>query len=84
MDIRGRSIRLPPPDSGAEPGAHPSDPESLQPVAVVHTDLRRFGREGKAVSLLKAQLALAALAELRAGERERAAKMLTELACRLR
>jgi hypothetical protein len=36
------------------------------------------------VSLLKAQLALAALAELRAGERERAAKMLTELACRLR
>jgi hypothetical protein len=35
--------------------------------------------EGKAVSLLKAQLALAALSELRAGEREAAAKLLTEL-----
>jgi hypothetical protein len=38
--------------------------------------------EGKAVSLLKAQLALAALSELRAGEREAAAKLLTELARR--
>jgi hypothetical protein len=38
--------------------------------------------EGKAVSLLKAQLALSALAELRAGEREAAAKLLTELARR--
>jgi hypothetical protein len=35
--------------------------------------------EGKAVSLLKAQLALSALAKLRAGEREQAAKLLTEL-----
>ena len=35
--------------------------------------------EGKAVSLLKAQLALAALSELRVGERVAAAKLLTEL-----
>jgi hypothetical protein len=41
--------------------------------------LARYVTEGKAVSLLKAQLALAALAELRAGEREAAAKLLTEL-----
>jgi hypothetical protein len=43
---------------------------------------RRFTRyvsEGKAVSLLKAQLALSALAELRAGEREAAARLLMEL-----
>jgi hypothetical protein len=36
--------------------------------------------EGKGVSLLKAQIALSALAELRASEREAAAKMLSELA----
>jgi hypothetical protein len=36
--------------------------------------------EGKAVTLLRAHLALSALAELRAGEREQAAKLLTELA----
>jgi hypothetical protein len=42
--------------------------------------LARYATEGKAVSLLKAQLALSALAELRAGEREQAAKLLTELA----
>jgi hypothetical protein len=41
--------------------------------------LSRYVIEGKAVSLLKAQLALSALAKLRAGEREAAAKMLTEL-----
>jgi hypothetical protein len=41
--------------------------------------LARYVTEGKAVSLLKAQLALSALAELRAGEREAAAKMLTKL-----
>jgi hypothetical protein len=41
--------------------------------------LARYVTEGKAVSLLKAQLALSALAELRAGEREAAAKMLMEL-----
>jgi hypothetical protein len=44
--------------------------------------LARYVTEGKAVSLLKAQLALSALAELRAGEREAAAKLLTELARR--
>jgi hypothetical protein len=38
--------------------------------------------EGKDVSLLKAQLAVAALSELRAGEREHAAKVLAELARR--
>jgi len=42
--------------------------------------LSRYLTEGKAVSLLKAQLTLSALAELRGGEREAAAKMLTELA----
>jgi hypothetical protein len=44
--------------------------------------LRWLGRDvtkGKAVSLLKAQLAVVALAELRAGEREAAATLLTEL-----
>jgi hypothetical protein len=35
--------------------------------------------KGKAVSLLKTQFALAALSELRAGSREAAAKLLTEL-----
>ncbi len=44
--------------------------------------LRRYLTEGKAVSLLKAQLALSALAELRAGQREAAAKLLTDLAKR--
>jgi hypothetical protein len=38
--------------------------------------------EGNGVSLLEGQLALSALAELRAGEREAAAKLLTELARR--
>jgi hypothetical protein len=42
--------------------------------------LARYATEGKAVSLLKTQLALSALAELRAGEREQAAKLLAELA----
>jgi hypothetical protein len=41
--------------------------------------LARYVTKGKAVSLLKAQLALSALAALRAGEREAAAKMLTKL-----
>jgi hypothetical protein len=36
--------------------------------------------EAKGISLLKAQMALSALAELRAEEREAAAKMLMELA----
>jgi hypothetical protein len=45
--------------------------------------LRWFSRylgEGKGVSLLKTQLALSALVELRAGEREAATKLLSELA----
>ena len=46
------------------------------------TALARAVIEGKAVSLLKAQLALSALAELRAGEREAAAKLLAQLARR--
>ncbi len=41
--------------------------------------LARYVTEGKAVSLLKAQMALAALSELRTGGREAAAKMLAEL-----
>jgi hypothetical protein len=41
--------------------------------------LARYVTEGKAVSLLTVQLALSALAELRAGEREAAAKLLTDL-----
>jgi hypothetical protein len=47
--------------------------------------LRWFGRyldEGKGVSLLRAQCALAALGELRAEEAEQAAKLLGELARR--
>jgi hypothetical protein len=41
--------------------------------------LARYVTEGKGVSLLKAQLALAALSELRTGSREAAAKLLSEL-----
>jgi hypothetical protein len=41
--------------------------------------LARYVTEGKAVSLLKAHLAVSALAELRAGERQAGAKMLAEL-----
>jgi len=41
--------------------------------------LVQYVTEGKAVSLLKAQLVESALAELRAGEREAAAKLLLEL-----
>jgi hypothetical protein len=44
--------------------------------------LSRYVRDGKAVTLLKAQLAASALAELRGGERQHAAKLLTELASR--
>jgi hypothetical protein len=44
--------------------------------------LTRYVTDGKAVTLLNAHLALAALAELRAGDRERAAKLLVELATR--
>jgi hypothetical protein len=42
--------------------------------------LARYVRDGKDVTLLKAQLASSALAELRGGERQHAAKLLTELA----
>jgi hypothetical protein len=52
------------------------------PIKYERAALRWLGRyvtEGKGVSLLKAQLALAALSELRAGSREAAAKLLTEL-----
>jgi hypothetical protein len=53
-----------------------------EPAKSERAALRWFVRyldEGKAVSLLKAQLALSALAELRAGQREAAAKLLMEL-----
>jgi hypothetical protein len=53
-----------------------------EPIKFERAALRWLGRyvtEGKAVSLLKAQLALAALSELRAGEREAAAKLLMGL-----
>jgi hypothetical protein len=56
-----------------------------EPIKYERAALRWLGRyvtEGKAVSLLKAQLALAALSELRTGSREAAAKLLTELARR--
>jgi hypothetical protein len=52
------------------------EPAKLEP------GLRWFARslyEGKGVSLLRAQIVLAALAELRAAEREAAAKLLSEL-----
>jgi hypothetical protein len=55
---------------------------AYEPQKLERAALRWFSRyldEGKGVSLLKAQLALTALGELRAGEREAAAKLLTEL-----
>jgi hypothetical protein len=57
----------------------------LEPAKLERAALRWFARyldEGKAVSLLKAQLVLSALSELRAAEREAAAKLLAELAQR--
>jgi hypothetical protein len=53
------------------------EPDKFERAAVRW--LSRYLTEGKNVSLLKAQLALAALSELRAGEREAAAQMLTKL-----
>jgi hypothetical protein len=53
-----------------------------EPIKYERAALRWLGRyviEGKAVSLLKTQLALAALSELRTGSREAAAKLLMEL-----
>ena len=55
---------------------------AYEPSKVERAALRWFSRyldEGKGVSLLSAQLAVSALAELRVGERAAAAKMLTEL-----
>jgi hypothetical protein len=57
-----------------------------EPIKFERAALRWLGRyvtEGKAVSLLKAQLAATALSELRAGEREAAAKLLQGLVQRL-
>ena len=42
--------------------------------------LSRYGTDGKAVTLLKVQLAASALAELRGGDAQHAAKLLVELA----
>jgi hypothetical protein len=53
------------------------EPEKFERAALRW--LGRYVTEGKAVSLLKAQVALAALSELRAGEREAAAKLLKRL-----
>jgi hypothetical protein len=56
---------------------------AYEPQKLERAALRWFSRyldEGKGVSLLRAQLALSALAELRAEEREAAAKLLTKLA----
>jgi len=56
---------------------------AYEPAKVERASLRWFARylgEGKAVTLLKAQMALAALADLPAGEHEQAATLLMELA----
>jgi hypothetical protein len=50
------------------------EPEKLERAALRWC--RRYLDEGKGVSLLKVQLALSALAGLRVGEREQAAKLL--------
>jgi len=58
---------------------------AYEPAKLERAALRWFGRfldEATGVSLLKAQLALAALGELRGREHERAAKLLTELSRR--
>jgi hypothetical protein len=58
---------------------------AYEPAKLERAALRWFGRcldEGKAVSLLKAQLALSALGELRGIEHEQAAELLAELARR--
>jgi hypothetical protein len=47
-----------------------------------HSVQPRCRLDGKAVTLLKVQLATSALAELRGGEREHAAKLLVDLARR--
>jgi hypothetical protein len=58
---------------------------AYEPAKVERAALRWFARyldEGKGVSLLKAQVALAALAELRGGKPEQAADLLGGLARR--
>jgi hypothetical protein len=58
---------------------------AYEPAKVKRAALRWFARyldEGEGVSLLKAQLALSALAELRAGDDQEAAKLLSDLARR--
>jgi hypothetical protein len=55
---------------------------AYEPAKVQRAALRWFARyldEAKGVTLLSAQLALSALAELRVGEQGSAAKVLTEL-----
>lgn len=69
--------------SSGVPTIHVFGSESSTPAGDARSPRRkplgRYVTERKAVSLLKAQLALSALAELRAGEREAAAKLLAEL-----
>jgi hypothetical protein len=58
---------------------------AYEPAKVERATLRWFARyldEGKDVTLLKAQLALAALGDLRCGQPEQAAKLLADLARR--
>jgi hypothetical protein len=74
-----------------ELGLFPSFEDALQPVPLYaayepakleRAALRWFARyldEGKAVSLLRARLALSVLADLRGGEQEHAGKLLAEL-----
>jgi hypothetical protein len=56
------------------------DPARYEKAALRWLDL--YLEKGKAVTLLDAQLAVSALAELRAGDGQRAAKLLAELATR--
>ncbi len=59
---------------------------AYEPQKLERAALRWFGRyldEGEGVSLLKAQVALSALAELRAGEREAAERLLVGLLDRM-
>jgi len=58
---------------------------AYEPAKVERAALRWFQRyldEGKGVTLLTAQVALVALADLRTGDPDRAAKLLIELATR--
>jgi hypothetical protein len=58
---------------------------AYEPAKVERAALRWFARyldEGKEVSLLRAQLALAALADLRGGQPDQAVKLLSDLARR--